>query len=1505
MNTRYFRHILYVLAGITATPFVLFLIAALLVYLPPIQRWAVGHATQYVKEATGMDVSIENLSLRFPIDLNLNGVKVYDEATGLDVSVGDVLCDVKALPLLNMCVEIDLFMLRNAHVNTATFVPDCKVTGTVKRFYISSADALISKDSICIGKADILSCDLDICLTDTAQQDTTTTETPWRIRLGDIHAEDARIRLHMFGDSLRLATRCNLSVKDTDLDLLAERYSVGKAIMTNSTLHYVSIPSTPQDVKAKGQEIDFNDLLLTNINLGVQSFFFHGDNLALKLNSLRMKEKSGLTVSDMHGDLSLDGTMIHLHDMLLKTPVSEISAQCDADIEDLANDKTGFFSLKADARLGRDDILIFAGSAMPRSIRRMMQREAMTLRLRINGDDNLCHIDTCTMDVHNIVRADVSGDVGSVMQPDSMTVKALFNLVAAHGGKLRGKASLAMAQERYSLSADAERINVKKYLPDLGIRLCGGRMGVVGRGFDIFDKTAKLSASVKMSQLEYAQWDLAGAYADMHLDNGRLRSSLSSSNAVIDGTLGLDALLSRKLFSSTFSADLKNIDFYALRMTEHPLSVGVCGHLDIETDMKKKASLVAHLSDIRLQDSVTVYHPDDIDIDAFTARDTTHAVMNCGDFVFRANARQGVTKLANLITVLSDEMSRQLHNQMIDATAYRSKLPDAQFYLSSGKENPVARLLARFGYEYNRLYTDLSLSPKTGINGSLRMDTLRMEGIQLDKIAMNIVSDADSLEYDVSVVNGPRNRHTFHADLTGKLLRNSTTIALRLDDKNDARAIDIAMHAAMTQEGIEIGFDERGQVMGYKVFVPNEGNYLRIGEAMRLSADITLLSDDETGLQLYTNDDNVEAKQDITLSVHNLDLAGIISVVPYMPDVAGTLSGDFHVEMGEENTTISSSLSAQNLSYEKSLIGNLSSEIVYMPQDDGTHYLDGILYKDDKEIANISGMYRFGVSDAIDARMSFSDFPLDIVNGFIPDKIMGFDGTASGSLDVKGLVANPSVNGELDFGGASVLSVPYGVRLAVDDDKIKIVDSKIVFEDYALYDSRKQPMTVKGYVDFSNLDKILLSMNIRGKNILLVDAKETKQSEAYGKAYVNFYSLIQGEVSSLNVKAYLEVLPSTNLYYILKDSPLTTDNRLKELVTFTDFREKQQAPVLLPSVDGITLSLTMAVKEGAHVVCWLNASHSNYVDIVGSGDLRFIYRNEEMTLNGRYTISQGEMKYSLPVIPLKTFSITPDSYVEFKGDIMNPRLNITATEKVKTSVTQDGVSRTVTFDCGVVLSKSLQDMGLQFIVSAPEDQTINDNLNTMSVDEKGKVAVTMLTTGLYLTDRSSSNITMNSALSSFLQNEINNIAGSALRTMDLSVGMESTTNVDGTMTTDYAFRFAKRFWNNRVSISVGGRIATGAKSTTRSQSFFDNVEMQYRLSDTSNQYLSLFYKKNVYDYLEGYLDQYGAGYMWKKKMQRLSEILSPVKLLSSPRRTPSTVKSHDGGLSSDTIRDKR
>ena len=60
--------------------------------------------------------------------------------------------------------------------------------------------------------------------------------------------------------------------------------------------------------------------------------------------------------------------------------------------------------------------------------------------------------------------------------------------------------------------------------------------------------------------------------------------------------------------------------------------------------------------------------------------------------------------------------------------------------------------------------------------------------------------------------------------------------------------------------------------------------------------------------------------------------------------------------------------------------------------------------------------------------------------------------------------------------------------------------------------------------------------------------------------------------------------------------------------------------------------------------------------------------------------------------------------------------------------------------------------------------------------------------------------------------------------------------------------------------------------TIQDQTFFDNVNFEYRLSDTSSKYLNLFYERNAYDWLEGNITKYGVGFTWKKSVRRLKDI---------------------------------
>ena len=358
----------------------------------------------------------------------------------------------------------------------------------------------------------------------------------------------------------------------------------------------------------------------------------------------------------------------------------------------------------------------------------------------------------------------------------------------------------------------------------------------------------------------------------------------------------------------------------------------------------------------------------------------------------------------------------------------------------------------------------------------------------------------------------------------------------------------------------------------------------------------------------------------------------------------------------------------------------------------------------------------------------------------------------------------------------------------------------------------------------------------------------------------------------------LDVLGNTDMTYVVRDGTLATDTELKDLVQFTDFTDSTVDVVKRPDITGFTMGLAVDIDEQAHVLCALNADQSNYIDFIGGGNLQLNYDpTNGVQVRGRYTLSEGKMKYSLPVIPLRTFNIQDGSYVEFTGDPMRPTLNITATEDVRTSVSNGtGEGRIVDFKCGVSLTRQFPKPGVEFIISAPEDQEMQNTLNTKSVEERSKLAVTMLASGMYFDgeNSASANTAMSGALAGFLQTQVNAITGRALNSMglDLTANMESAADVNGNLHTDYTFKFSKRLWNNRLRIVMGGRVATGSQFSEENGAYFDNLSLEYRLNQKETKYLKLYYEREAYDWLEGSLSEFGAGFMWRRKLRHFRDI---------------------------------
>jgi hypothetical protein len=265
----------------------------------------------------------------------------------------------------------------------------------------------------------------------------------------------------------------------------------------------------------------------------------------------------------------------------------------------------------------------------------------------------------------------------------------------------------------------------------------------------------------------------------------------------------------------------------------------------------------------------------------------------------------------------------------------------------------------------------------------------------------------------------------------------------------------------------------------------------------------------------------------------------------------------------------------------------------------------------------------------------------------------------------------------------------------------------------------------------------------------------------------------------------------------------------------------------------------------------------------------------DIRMNGRYTLSDGTIRYAIPVIPLTDFTIRNGSYIDWSGDPMNPYLNISAYTRVRSSVNFGGESRMVNFNAGIQLQDDLDNVSVQFLLET-QDAAIQNQLTSMGAEARSMQAISLLVTGVYLSNEGAGNYNMNvsAALNTLLQREIKNILGNLLGEFPVSFDVITYDGTEGKgRHIDYIGRFYKDFFNDRFNTSLGLRYST--QDPELGNKFFpDDISLGYRLDTDGSRSIRIFRSREYENTFENEIAKTGASFTIRRKMKRLQDLFT-------------------------------
>ena len=486
---------------------------------------------------------------------------------------------------------------------------------------------------------------------------------------------------------------------------------------------------------------------------------------------------------------------------------------------------------------------------------------------------------------------------------------------------------------------------------------------------------------------------------------------------------------------------------------------------------------------------------------------------------------------------------------------------------------------------------------------------------------------------------------------------------------------------------------------------------------------------------------------------------------------------------------------------------------------------------------------------------------------------MQLRGRAEASLTWGGDFEADSLRGMLRLSSLQYSLPAYSLYLHTGDTLcLPLERGGITFSAIPLYTAGHrakggQPLLLEGRLMLLGSEPTL-QLHLTTRDTPLLQETPTRESILYGRVLVSGSVVLSGPFEALSIAGDLRLRPGSSIHYVYKDAILTAGNQLDKVVTFVRFDADTTAlPKSKLSTNNLSMNLTIAIDPTARLEASLGASKQNDITLQGGGTLNLQYIPATgLRLAGSYTIETGELNMNVPLLHVSHMAIRQGSTVAWSGNPQNPQLDITAEERIRASVTLDGSPQSVLFVAGLSLTDTMDKLGVLFTLAAPENASMQNTLTTLSAEERGKLAVALLTTGLYLGEGGTGNL-MNTALMSILQSQIDNISRDAFRTVDVSVGIEPLPDgVSGVSTrTDYSFSIAKRLWNNRIRIIIGGSVTT-SNERIEEDAAIDNISIEWRINPVGNQYLRFFYDKNYESILEGEIRETGVGYAYRRKL---------------------------------------
>ncbi len=1307
------------------------------------------------------------------------------------------------------------------------------------------------------------------------------------------------------------------------------------------------------DKPLQREAFDTNHLWITKLNTQASNMNWEGENMNAELSNLSFYERSGFVIESLSTAFLMTKNSIELDNFKFISPNSNIALNAETEFSSLQTLSESYPDAAINLNIqksiiGIRDIRFFAPAIFDSLPLKIARNTTIQLDTEIHGhlkDLSINHLDLQALSNTSLsvkgkialrkdrdpffdmqlekfytTKSDIKSILVDSLIPPTLALSEWINIRGNVKGDMNSpnvKTILTSSFGEIDLDAELHRdtfSNLSEYKANVKLKDFNigkllkkeSSMGPITLAVSVDGSGLKMEELDTQVKLHVQSFLYNGYnYHDLMVD-GKLKKYFFSGLAELqDDNLNFklegDLDYNQEVPKYQFTFELKNADFKALNLSVRPLKARGTLDIDLATSDFKVINGDLGIRKFAIFNGNDVYAVDSL---LFASIDQEGQ----SEISIRSDILDGNFEGTINLYSLSEVIRRHFNNYFsLHDTAYKKPAQPQNFKFDLSIKNtdllteiiipeldPFVPGIIRGEFDSN----------EDKLNLSVALAKIRYAGIGSDSITFDVTSDKKKLAYTLSLRDILID--TLHIEalkLQGNVANDSIRTKLVILDslQKDKYVLGGVFHSL--EKVFQFRFLQNEVVMNYAPWTTPPDNSLQF-TAKGIQAHNFSITNINEMIALKTSND-----QDSVVSIvfKDLNLQNITKLVEGTTPVDGLANGDLNMMAAEEGA-FNSTLRIDNLKILNQQWGNLS--LALGKTSSGPLNID-LALNGEKTSLEADGYLSSNLTPSeINFEARILKLDLATIEPLTGGKLKNTKGNVTGQFAISGITSNPDIEGQLNFNKVSFTPSIINSEFTLDDEKITIEDGQIILTAFELKDNQNNVAKLDGKITteaFSNFD---LNLKLSAKNFQVLNSTEKDNELFYGNVKVTTQANITGSLDQPIVDMNINLSDESNFTYVVPQSEKGVLEQ-KGIVEFID-RDAKKDPFLASintrdtiksTFKGIDISANIELNDNETLNIIIDPATGDKLSVKGNSTLTFDHDpTGDMTLTGRYEITEGSYDLSFYKLVKRKFEIEKGSTIIWSGNPLDATLNIRAIYEVETSAielisnqTNDAqqlnqYKQRLPFLVYLQIKGELLAPEISFQLDLKESKrnafggSVYAKLRDINTRESelNKQVFALLILKRFISDnplenRAGSDVTSTArrSVSKLLSEQLNRLSQN-IKGVELSFDVKSYEDYSSGSAegqTQVQLGLSKSLFDDRLVVKVAGNFEVEGETSNQNSvsDYIGDLALEYKLTEDGRFRITGFRNSN-FDLISGELIETGVGLIYIKDYDTLREL---------------------------------